>query len=364
MRWLRWGGMALALIVVAGFFAFRLSPWPTVAIIAYAFSDGDQASEAALEKHVPGGIVTRADLRYGSKRDELFDLYRRESAPARQATIVWVHGGAWIAGSKAGVANYLRVLAGRGFTTIGVEYSTGRKSRYPQPVEQVNAALGHILRNADALGVDPDHIILAGDSAGAQIAAQVSLLTTDPAYARALGVTPQLDAQDIKGLLLLSGAYDIGSVDLHGDYGWFVRTILWAYSGSHDFMNDERFRLASITDHVTSNFPPSFVSSGNGDPLLPQAKRLTERLRLLGVPVEALFFPDGHEPALPHEYQFNLDDPAGRKALDRIVNFARLSKGGAASTGTWMQQSRSGAHSVALAPWSAPPLRRSYGKGE
>ncbi len=57
------------------------------------------------------------------------------------------------------------------------------------------------------------------------------------------------------------GAYDIGSVDLNGRYGWFVRTILWAYSGGHDFMNDEQFRLASITAHVNADFPRSFISS-------------------------------------------------------------------------------------------------------
>jgi acetyl esterase len=322
MRWLRRIIICLLVATLAGFLAFRLSPWPSVALIAYAFSDGDRASEAALAKHVPAGILARTDLRYGPGSDEIFDVYRRKDARTGQAAIVWVHGGAWIAGSKGGVANYLKVLAGSGFTTIGVEYSTGYGSRYPRPVEQVNAALDYIVRHAAELGLDPDRIVLAGDSAGAQIAAQVALLTTNPSYARSLGIAPRLEPARIRALLLLSGAYDIGSVDLSGNYGWFVRTVLWAYSGSHDFMNDERFRLASITDHVNADFPASFISSGNGDPLEPQAVRLADSLRALRVPVDTLFFPDNHEPALPHEYQFNLQDPAGREALRQIVSFA------------------------------------------
>jgi acetyl esterase/lipase len=322
VRWLRRTAIGLVLLALAIFLAFRFSPWPSVAIIAYAFSDGDRASEAALVSHVPAGIETRRNLAYGKGKDERFDINRRRDAKGAQPVIVWVHGGAWIAGSKDGVANYLKILAGRGYTTIGLEYSTGYGSRYPRPVEQVNAALGYIVRHASELGIDPERLILAGDSAGAQIAAQVALLTNDEIYARALAIRPELPPGSIRALFLLSGAYDLGSIDLEGDYGWFLRTVLWAYSGSHDFMNDERFRLASVTDHVGAGFPPSFISSGNGDALAPQAVRLAEQLRMLDVPVDSLFFPEKREPALPHEYQFNLDDPAGPQALERMLAFA------------------------------------------
>jgi acetyl esterase/lipase len=310
--------LVLAAVVVA---AFRLSPWPSVAIIAYAFSKGDQASEAALVRHVPEGIETRRDLAYGTGRDEIFDVNRPAAATGPLPVIVWVHGGGWIAGSKDGVANYLKVLAGRGYATVGVEYSTGFGSSYPRPVEQVNDALGHLVENAGELGIDPATIILAGDSAGAQIVAQIAIITTDSAYAERIGIAPRLQPEQLDAVLLLSGAYDLAAVNLDGDYGWFLRTVLWAYSGVRDFLKDERFRLASITSHVTASFPPSFISSGNGDPLAPQAVDLVQRLEALGVPVDSLFFPDDHEPPLPHEYQFNLDTDAGEEALERMVAF-------------------------------------------
>jgi alpha/beta hydrolase fold len=55
-------------------------------------------------------------------------------------------------------------------------------------LEQVNAALGFVASHAGELHVDPASIVLAGDSAGAHIASQVALITTDAAYAKAIGI--------------------------------------------------------------------------------------------------------------------------------------------------------------------------------
>ena len=77
----------------------------------------------------------------------------------------------------------------------------------------------------------------------------------------------------------------------------------------------------AITPHVSPAFPPSYITSGNGDPLARQAVALARRLAALGVSVDTLFFPTEHAPALPHEYQFNLDDPARSLALQRMLAF-------------------------------------------
>src|SRR3546814_17115432 len=85
-------------------------------------------------------------------------------------------------------------------------------------------AVGHLIRHAGELRIDPDRMILAGDSAGAQIAAQVALITTDPAYAAWVGIAPTLSPDQLCALLLLSGAYDLDAVDYDGDQGWFLRS--------------------------------------------------------------------------------------------------------------------------------------------
>lgn len=312
--------LVAALILVI---AFRLSPWPGAWIIQQAFSQGDNAAMTRLEKHVPPGIVTQSDLTYGPGPDDRFDLSLPPGATEALPVIVWIHGGAWIAGAKEGVTEYLRVLSGSGFATVAVEYSTGWGATYPTAVNQVNDALGHLSENAATLGIDPQRIILAGDSAGAQLAAQVALIVTDPDYARQIGIAPRITAAQLKGTILTSGGYDMQSIDFDGDWAWFLNTVLWAYTGTRDFLDDPSFKLASVEQYVGPGFPPTYITSGNGDPLEPQARRLATTLDRLGVPVSSLFFPQDHEPQLPHEYQFNLDIAEGQEAFDGIVAFAR-----------------------------------------
>jgi acetyl esterase/lipase len=320
-RFLLWSAAVFIGLVAVVALAFIFTPWPRVAIVTYLFSRGDRASAAALRKHVPPGIVTRRNLAYGGGPDEVFDLYYREGTSSPGPAIVWVHGGGFVAGSKEGVANYMKILAAHGYTVVAVEYSKGYGTTYPKPVEQVNAALAFLVRNAADLNIDPATIILAGDSAGAQISCQVALIIADPAYAEAIGIPPHLKIDQLKAMILVSGVYDFSALNAEGYFGWFGKAVLWAYSGVKNFREDEQLRMTSIPKYVTKRFPPTFISSGNGDPLAPQAVTLAHKLRQLGVRVEALFFPADREPALPHEYQFNLDDPAGRKALDRMLAF-------------------------------------------
>jgi acetyl esterase/lipase len=325
-------GIARVLVVVAaaGALSLTLSPWPSLAIITSFLSYGDRKSDAALEKLVPAGIAARRDISYGRAKDEVLDIYYRDGAPARPA-IVWVHGGAFVAGTKNGVANYLKILANHGYTTIAVEYSKGPGTTYPKPVEQVNAALGFVVQHAAEFNIDPATILLAGDSAGAHIAGQLALVITNPDYARAIGIAPQLSAAQLGATLLVSGVYDPVELNLGGTYGWFNETVLTAYSGMRNFRDDERFRLTSITHYVTGAFPQTFISSGNGDPLAPQAALLAGRLRDAGVHVETLFFPQDRLPRLAHEYQFKLDEPAGQESLRRIYSFLDAASGVASS---------------------------------
>lgn len=316
-------GWTILVLLAVTVVAFKVSPWPSVFLIARASSGADQASELALARHVPEGIAEQLDVPYGPDPAERLDVFYPATATGKLPTIIWIHGGAWIAGSKERVANYLRVLAGQGFTVVGVEYSTGYGSTYPAPIRQSNAALAYLVANAEELHIDPDALLLAGDSAGAQIAAQLALLATDQGYSGRVGIESALAPEQLKGTLLFSGAYDIANVKFEGTSGWFVRTVLWAYSGTKNFMDDDEFRLMAITPHVTPRFPPTFISSGNGDPLLPQAVELSRHLERLDVPVTPVFFPETLEPALPHEFQFDLDTPQGQEVLERSVRFAK-----------------------------------------
>jgi acetyl esterase/lipase len=324
-RILWWSFAAVVLLAVAGAAAFRLSPWPAALLIRHAFDREAERVSLALEKHLPPGVSGQFDLAYdAADADARLDVFYPPAALSggRAApTIVWTHGGGWVSGSKAHVANYARILAGRGYTVAAVDYSIAPGKTYPVPVRQLNAALGYLAGNARALHLDPTRMVLAGDSAGAHISAQVANLVANPAYAQALGIVPAVERRHIAGLLLYCGPYDTRNVNLDGAFGGFLKTVLWSYSGTRSFMTDPAFATASVIDRVTGDFPPAFISAGNGDPLQGQSLAFADALVAKGVAVERLFFPKDYAPALPHEYQFNLDTEAGRLALERSAAF-------------------------------------------
>jgi acetyl esterase/lipase len=122
-------------------------------------------------------------------------------------------------------------------------------------------------------------------------------------------------------VILYCGIYDLALANSRGAYGHFMRTATWAYSGNRDGLKAEHLSEFSVARFVTAGFPPAFISAGNADPLLPHSRELAQSLAKLGVVVDSLFFADEHKPALPHEYQFNLDTEEGREALERSVKF-------------------------------------------
>lgn len=103
---------------------------------------------------------------------------------------------------------------------------------------------------------------------------------------------------------------------------WPSATIIrWAYTGRRDLTAPPEAPGFSVARHLSPALPPLFVSAGNGDFLLAHSRLLVAEAGRHGIRVDTLFFPDDTSPALPHEYQFNLDTDAGHAALDRVVAF-------------------------------------------
>jgi len=250
------------------------------------------------------------------------DVFFPDGTDEGLPTVVWVHGGAFVAGTKDGTAAYAQILASHGYTVASVEYTKAPEGRYPHQLEQVSAAIEHLVTDAGRLHVDSDRIVLAGDSAGAHIASQTALAISDDAYAQAAGLPQAIPRSGLRGVVLACGPYDLTIPDYSdGLMGRVQRDILWAYTGEKDFEDDPVIGYASIPQHVTAAYPPTFITAGNGDPLEPHSHALADALQAQDVPVDALFFPAETEPPVGHEYQFDLDAEPGGQALDRILDF-------------------------------------------
>lgn len=236
-----------------------------------------------------------------------------------------MHGGGWLAGNKDDLKPWAEILAGEGFSVVAPNYSLAPEHTYPLPVSQTNKAVNYIVEYAAQLSIDPEKLLLAGDSAGAQIAAQVALIHTNPTYAKNIGMSPSQARHTIAGLLLNCGPYDLrlAQGDTSSAGAKLVRTFLWSYTGHKDFMKAPRIEYASIPKYVTKDFPASFITVGNVDPLAPHSYALAKALKDVDVQTDTLFYADDHQPALNHEYQFNLDTADGKTALSRMMTFAK-----------------------------------------
>jgi acetyl esterase/lipase len=312
------------LLVCAGALAFFVSPWPSVLIIRTVFDHGAARASQALEKHVPGDLIVQEAIRFDPQdSDALLDIYRSKYSSNQAPTIVWVHGGGFVSGRRGDIANYLKILAGRGYNVVNIDYSIAPGAIYPRPVEQVARALRFLNRQARRFNIGGNGFVLAGDSAGAQIAAQTANLITSPAHAEILRIGAPIKPSQLRGALLFCGVYDVAELhtDQSGILGWFLRSVTWAYSGRRNWRDAAGFERMAVARYVTPAFPPSFISAGNADPLLAQSLLMERRLRAQGVAVESLFFPADYAPPLSHEYQFDLDSRAGQLALARTIGW-------------------------------------------
>jgi acetyl esterase/lipase len=298
-----------------------------VILIRRVFAAGGAATARALEPHTPSGIDVLADERYGDGPDELLDVLRPAGVDGPLPVVLWVHGGGWVGGSKEELRGWLALIASHGYAVAAPRYSLAPEQRYPTPARQIMRALRHLQDGAGRLGLDPGRLVLAGDSAGAQLAAQAAALVTTPGYADAVGVEPTVDAGQLRGVVLACGPYDLDLLGAGGSR--LVDAVGWAYSGRRRYRDDPLFATLSVARHVGAAFPPALITVGDADPLRPHSELLAERLRAAGVETETVFFPAGHDPPLGHEYQFDLDTDAGRLFLDRMLAFlARVIRSG------------------------------------
>jgi acetyl esterase/lipase len=300
-----------------------VSPWPSALAIRALFERDARRTRRRLDEFAPDhGLMERYEVSYGEAPELRLNWFCPEEALGALPVVVWIHGGAWISGYKEDVDPYLRMIASQGYTAVSLDYSKAPEEKYPTALKQLNEALAFLSANATEFNIDPGRFVLAGDSAGAQLAAQLATLSTSPIYAKQLDITPGLAKDQLAALVLHCGIFDVSDIPNSPRIaGWGSRAALWSYLGDRDWSKTPGASQMSVINHVTKDFPTSFISGGNGDALtesqsLPFADRLTE----LGVAVTTHFpSDDAHE--LPHEYQFHMEYAESPKALAAAIHF-------------------------------------------
>ena len=146
------------------------------------------------------GITVTTGVSYGEGPRHKLDLYK--PAQAHAPVVVFLYGGSWKSGDRSTYGFAGSAFADRGFLTVVPDYRVYPEVRYPAFIDDAAAAVAWTKAHIAEYGGDPDRVFLIGHSAGAQIAA---MLTLDKAFLGRVGLDPD---RDVAGMIGLAGPYD------------------------------------------------------------------------------------------------------------------------------------------------------------
>lgn len=232
--------------------------------------------------------------------------------------ILWIHGGSFVGGNEAERRIYATLLAHQGFTVASLDYTQAPEARYPVPVHQAEAALRYLAEQGGRYKGDPTRIVVAGNSAGAQISSQVAAIETNPQLASAMQLRPALPLGSLRGVVLNCGVYDMAALETVNFP--FIRVSVWAYIGRRDWSNFPQINQLSTIYNVTAHYPPAFLTAGDADSFESQSVKFADVLRQHNVPVTTQFW-HGSGTKLPHDYQFQLNRPEAQETFKNTIQF-------------------------------------------
>lgn len=272
----------------------------------------DRKRDAAIA--FPEGITECRNISYGSHgKWSLLDVYYPDGTATALPTIVSIHGGGYVYGTKEIYRRYGMDMARRGFAFVNFNYRLAPKWRFPTPLADTTAVLHWVVKNAKRYHLDPDNIILLGDSAGAQLASQYAAIMTNPEYAKLFQL--KLPKVRIRALGCFCGMYDLKAraqgkrKGIHLDY--FGRDIA-----------DEDPRL-QVLEHITSDYPPAFLATACHDFLRPCAEPMYRFLTEKGIPAQWKCYGTEADETVSHVFHVNIALEEARQCNDDAAQFWR-----------------------------------------
>ena len=237
----------------------------------------------ATVAHEPS--IRNVEYAVADRQQLLLDVYQPADAQ-KSPLIVWVHGGAWRAGSKSNVP--IERLVDHGFAIASVDYRLSPVATFPAQVHDIKAAIRYLRANAGTYKVDPEQLIIAGSSAGGHLAALAGVTNGVAALEGSIGEHLS-ESSEIQGIISFFGASNLRTIlSQSTPHGLSVRVpALKLLLGGQPADRQDLAKLASPVEHVDGADPPLLLIHGDQDPQMPinQAHELHGKYRHLKLPV-------------------------------------------------------------------------------
>jgi acetyl esterase/lipase len=246
---------------------------------------------------------TTRGLAYGSQDRQALDVYAPVGADGEAPVVVFAHSAWPRLPSRRHFALAGQMLASRGLVTVIPDFQVLPAGRYPGFIEDVAQATAWAKANARRFGGDPTRLFVAGHAGGAYIAAMLAL---EPRWLADAG----LDRHDIRGMVGVSGLYDVTPSD--------SRHIAEAFG-----VDDASPALQPAT-YASADAPPMLLIAGGRDHRDPDRNTgaLARALRAVNGRVTEIRYPLMGDRKGLHSLSGSLRFRAN--ALDEVERFIRL----------------------------------------
>lgn len=240
------------------------------------------------QRSLPGPEgVQRRELRIPTQEGDLAArMYRPDGLAGELALLVYFHGGGFVLGDAAGYEGQSARLAKEiGCVLLFPEYRLAPEYPYPAAWHDAVATLNWAREHAVELGVDPDRIVVAGDSVGGNLAANMAVAARDglaPPLALQALFYPVVDYRRHFGLApatVSSEEFARGYWLDRGAQEWFAR----CYLRRPEDASEPRASILLVND--LRGLAPALVVTAAFDPLRDEGRAYAERLKDAGVVV-------------------------------------------------------------------------------
>jgi acetyl esterase/lipase len=215
------------------------------------------------------------------------DVYQSRGAQGPSPTLIFIHGGNWIGGSKESSSLTFLPFLALGWNVVNIEYRVARVSPAPAAVEDSRCALRWVHRNAKEYNIDTERIVVSGNSAGGHLALIAAMLPEGAGFDYAC---PGSEDLRVAAVINWYGFADVADL-LEGPN---TRPAANTWLGSQPGRVELARRISPVT-HVRAGLPAILTIHGDADPVAPyqQAVRLHQALDSAGVANQLVTIPKG-----------------------------------------------------------------------
>lgn len=239
---------------------------------------------AELGRFLFEGIEVFPNIPYRQINDVTvhLDIYKPRNLEGVNKTLVAVHGGGWISGTKEEVLPQLFPFLTQGWSIVNVEYRLGNVALAPAAVEDVLVALRWVFSHANEYQFDLNKIVTIGGSAGGHLATLCSILPQAVGLDLLAETAEDENRPELKvaAIINLFGIMDVNDVLLginRQDYA-----LMWF--GQQPNTQELATKISPI-HYIRPGLPPILTIHGDQDGLVPHQQAVKFHLKLdeLGV---------------------------------------------------------------------------------